>query len=73
MAAVMTIPKFNRDQFVRFIGGQGKVREFRADSGNWSYLVEMEMGEEPEMGRIGFETMILLSEADLNVLEEAWS
>ncbi|MBD1821919.1 hypothetical protein H6F51_05330 [Cyanobacteria bacterium FACHB-DQ100] len=73
MTAVMTMPKFSPDQFVRFIGGQGKVREFRADAGNWSYLVEMEMGEEPEMGRIGFETMILLPETDLNALEGAWS
>ncbi len=73
MAAVMTMPKFSPDQFVRFIGGMGKVREFHADAGNWSYLVEMEMGEEPEMGRIGFETMILLPETDLNALEEIWS
>jgi len=73
MTAVMTMPKFSPDQFVRFIGGQGKVREFHADSGNWTYLVEMEMGEEPEIGRIGFETMILLPETDLNALEEAWS
>ncbi|GAP94754.1 hypothetical protein [Leptolyngbya sp. NIES-2104] len=70
MVAVMTMPRFSPDQFVRFIGGEGKVRKSHADSGRWSYLVEMEMGEEPEMGRIGFETMILLPETDL---EEAWS
>lgn len=70
MVAVMTMPRFSPDQFVRFIGGEGKVRGSHADSGRWSYLVEMEMGEEPEMGRIGFETMILLPETDL---EEAWS
>lgn len=70
MTAVMTKPKFSPDQFVRFIGGEGTVREFRADAGSWSYLVEMELGEEPEMGRIGYETMILLSEIDLNALTE---
>lgn len=70
MVAGMTIPKFSLEQFVRFIGGEGKVREFHTDAGRWSYLVEMEMGEEPEMGRIGYETMILMPETDL---EAAWS
>ncbi|BAU15543.1 hypothetical protein LEP3755_61020 [Leptolyngbya sp. NIES-3755] len=65
MVSGMTMPRFSPEQFVRFIGGEGKVREFHADAGRWSYLVEMEMGEEPEMGRIGFETMILLPETDL--------
>jgi hypothetical protein len=73
MTAVMSMPKFSPDQSVRFIGGEGKVKEYRAEAGNWSYLVEMELGEEPEMGRIGYETMILLSETDLNALEDMWS
>lgn len=72
MAGVRSMPKFSPDQPVRFIGGEGKVREFRAEAGNWSYLIEMELGEEPEIGRIGYETMVLLSETDLNALEELW-
>jgi hypothetical protein len=67
--SLSSAPRFSRNQFVRFIGGEGKVKELHANSGNWSYTVEMEMGPEPEIGRIGYETTILLSEADLNALE----
>lgn len=63
------MPRFSPDQFVRFVGGEGKVREFHSEAGSWSYLVEMAMGPEPEMGRIGYETMILLPETDLDALE----
>ncbi len=70
---VMTMPKFSPAQSVRFIGGKGTVKEFRAEAGDWSYLIEMELGEEPEMGRIGYETMILLSETDLNAIDERCS
>lgn len=50
---------------VQFIGGQGKVKSYRPESGSWQYLVEMEMGPEPDMGRIGYETTIVLLESDL--------
>ena len=62
-------PKFSQDQSVRFVGGKGKVKGLCSESGRWSYMVEMEIGPEPEMGRIGYETMIVLSEMDLLALE----
>ncbi|KAM3095189.1 hypothetical protein ACKFKF_25675 [Phormidesmis sp. 146-12] len=62
-------PKFNPDQVVQFVGGEGKVRSHYPDSGSWSYKIEMEMGPEPDMGRIGYETTILLLETDLRPVE----
>ncbi len=65
MGSVLSVPKFSQNQFVRFIGGEGKVKHFRPTAGSWLYTVEMEMGPEPEMGRVGYETMIVLPETDL--------
>ncbi|HEY9696247.1 MAG TPA: hypothetical protein V6D10_03225 [Trichocoleus sp.] len=59
------IPRFNRNQPVRFVGGQGTIRSYHPESGSWKYLVEMEMGPEPDVGRIGYETTVLLLESDL--------
>lgn len=64
-AAVAIEPRFRRGQLVRFIGGSGMIKNHRFENGNWFYLVEMEMGPEPEMGRIGYETTIVISQADL--------
>lgn len=64
-----TIPRFYRDQIVRFVGGQGTIRSYHPESGSWKYLVEMEMGTEPDIGRIGHETTIVLLESDLIGLE----
>jgi hypothetical protein len=50
---------------VHFVGGMGKIKNYRPNSATWTYAVEMEMGREPEMGRVGFETTILLDEADI--------
>lgn len=61
----MTIPRFHKHQMVRFIGGVGTIKSRRSSAGAWLYTVEMVQGPEPEMGRIGSETMILLYEADL--------
>ncbi|MBD2509064.1 hypothetical protein H6G91_17510 [Nostoc muscorum FACHB-395] len=61
-------PKFYKGQKVEFIGGLGTIRECHPNSGNWSYLVEMEMGSQPKMGRIGYETTILLFETDIILL-----
>ncbi|MEA5623120.1 hypothetical protein [Nostoc sp. UHCC 0251] len=58
-------PKFCKGQKVEFIGGLGTIIQYCLNSGYWSYLVEMEMGLEPEMGRIGYETTILLFETDI--------
>ena len=63
----LTIPKFSQGQTVEFIGGMGMVVKCSQNSKTCAYLVEMEMGEEPEMGRIGYETTILLFESDLNL------
>ncbi len=71
MSAVIELarPKFCKGQKVEFIGGLGTIRQCCRNSGHWSYLVEMEMGAEPEMGRIGCETTILLFETDIILLE----
>ncbi|MCU0534110.1 MAG: hypothetical protein MUD14_09465 [Hydrococcus sp. Prado102] len=59
-------PRFNKEQRVNFLGGCGTVKTYQPDSGTWLYLIEMEMGPEPDMGRIGNETRIFLPEADIN-------
>lgn len=64
-ASVLPVPKLCKGQIVRFIGGEGIIKNYRFESGSWEYLVEMPMGPEPEMGRVGYETMIWLSEVDI--------
>jgi hypothetical protein len=59
------VPKFHHRQRVRFIGGEGIVRNYKSGFGGWIYLVEMALGLEPDFGRIGAETMVLLNETDL--------
>jgi hypothetical protein len=59
------VNSFHREQQVRFIGGEGVVRNVKFESGTWKYLVEMPLGLEPSFGRIGAETMVLLSETEL--------
>ncbi len=58
-------PRFCKDQIVWFVGGTGRVKSYQPDADSWFYSVEMEMGPEPDMGRIGFETTILLHETDI--------
>lgn len=58
-------PLFCQGQQVRFIGGAGIVKSFFPNAGSWFYQVEMEMGPVPAMGRIGYETTVLLSEVDM--------
>ncbi|MFN6516283.1 MAG: hypothetical protein RMY29_017525 [Nostoc sp. CreGUA01] len=72
MSVVIEIarPKFCKEQKVEFIGGLGTIIQCCRNSGHWSYLVQMEMGAEPEMGRIGCETTILLFETDIILLED---
>lgn len=62
---VITSPMYAKDQRVCFVGGGGKILYCRPESGTWTYAVQMEMGPEPDMGRIGSETTILLDEADI--------
>ncbi len=67
-ARVLPVPKFCNGQIVSFIGGEGIIKNHRFKSGTWEYLVEMPMSPEPEMGRVGYETMIWLSEVDISSL-----
>ncbi|BAY91983.1 hypothetical protein FDUTEX481_00991 [Tolypothrix sp. PCC 7601] len=60
-----TIPKFSPGETVEFIGGMGMIVKCSPNSATWAYYVEMQMGDEPEMGRIGYETTILLLETDI--------
>ncbi|MDZ8186226.1 MAG: hypothetical protein RMX96_15395 [Nostoc sp. ChiSLP02] len=64
-ATFLVDPKFYNGQIVSFMGGEGIVNNYRFESGNWEYLVQMPMGPEPEIGRVGYETMIWLSELDI--------
>lgn len=59
-------PSFCHNQRVRFFGGEGIVRSFKPEAGTWAYLIEMALGPEPSFGRIGAETMIILSEVELH-------
>jgi hypothetical protein len=59
------MPSFRPAQQVRFVGGEGIVRNYQADTGTWIYLIEMPLGQEPDFGRVGAETMVVLPEADL--------
>jgi hypothetical protein len=56
---------FDREQRVRFAGGEGIVRNIKLEAKHWTYLVEMPLGREPEFGRVGTETVVLLSETEL--------
>lgn len=63
---------YPHNQKVRFIGGEGIVRESNFEGGTWKYLVEMPQGKEPTFsarrsanGRAGAEIMVLLNEIEL--------
>jgi hypothetical protein len=56
---------FQLAQPVKFVGGEGIVRNFQLKAGTWVYSIEMPLGLEPSFGRVGAETMILLSETEL--------
>jgi hypothetical protein len=62
---IISTPIFEKNQTVKFVGGRGKIKDYYAESNSWIYLVEMAMGREPDFGRIGYETMILLIEPDI--------
>jgi hypothetical protein len=70
-ATIATVPQFRKGQKVSFIGGTGTIKSYQSEAGSWSYLVEMEMGPEPDMGRIGYETTILLTQADISLWEDS--
>lgn len=64
-AKIIPAPRFEKNQTVEFVGGIGKIKNHYSESDSWIYLVEMAMGPEPDFGRIGYETMILLLEPDI--------
>jgi hypothetical protein len=64
-ANIIPAPIFKKNQSVEFVGGIGKIKNYHSESNSWIYLVEMAMGLEPDFGRIGYETMILLPEPDM--------
>ena len=66
MNQLLNAPKFREQQQVCFAGGQGKILSLQADGIDWLYSVEMPLGVEPDMGRIGYETIVLMSESELN-------
>ena len=61
-------PQFHTGQRVHFIGGRGTIRTHKYESSGWTYLIDMDMGPMPEMGRIGSETTIQLFETDLDTV-----
>ncbi|GAP94133.1 hypothetical protein [Leptolyngbya sp. NIES-2104] len=64
-ATLIRVPGFHNAQRVRFVGGEGIVRSYKPEAGTWTYSIEMALGVEPEFGRIGAETMVVLAESDL--------
>lgn len=64
-ATLIKRPEFHPTQTVHFVGGEGIVRSYKAEFGSWTYLIEMALGLEPAFGRVGAETMVVLTEADL--------
>jgi hypothetical protein len=59
------VPSFQQEQIVRFLGGTGTIKNFRPFLGTWLYAIEMEYGPEPDCGRLGSETTILLTESEI--------
>jgi hypothetical protein len=64
-ATLVGTPSFHPDQQVKFVGGEGVVRSHKFEACTWTYFVEMALGPEPNFGRVGPETMLVLTEADL--------
>ena len=58
-------PQFDRHQTVWFCGGTGKIKSIHKQAIGWTYHVEMTLGIEPDFGRIGTETTVVLEEQDI--------
>ncbi|MFB2935353.1 hypothetical protein ACE1B6_08740 [Aerosakkonemataceae cyanobacterium BLCC-F154] len=65
---VSGLPRYAKNQMVSFMGGIGRIINYHPDSNSWRYAVEMELGPEPDFGRIGYETTILLNESEINAV-----
>ena len=66
-------PQFYRHQTVSFLGGIGKIKRIEKQALGWTYHVEMSMGIEPDFGRVGAETTIVLEEQELYPIEQMGS
>ena len=42
-----------------------KIKSLQKEAGTWIYIVEMSMGSEPDFGRLGAETTVVLEEQDI--------
>jgi hypothetical protein len=72
--ALLDTPKFCREQAVWFFGGTGVVCNYQHKAGTWTYLIKMDLEPDSAFGRIGAETMVLLSEVDLYETEwQMWA
>lgn len=66
ISSLIATPKFTRNQRIRFAGSLGRIKSYQAGSNTWTYVVEMEMEQNPDFDRVGNEASILLDEADIN-------
>ncbi len=71
MAASIGGPRFCRGQSVCFAGGEGTVQTYKFEAGSWAYHIKMAMGLEPDFGRVGYETTIVLVESELEAVEKS--
>lgn len=69
-SVAISSPKFRQSQLVSFLGGMGTIRSRHLESGTWAYAVEMALGTEPDIGRVGTETTIFLDEVDIDLRTE---
>lgn len=68
IATLIEAPRFRHAQQVSFVGGEGTIRNFKSESGNWTYFIEMPLEKEPDFGRVGAETIVVLNEAELQTV-----
>ena len=64
-------PQFSQYQQVHFLGGNGIIVSCQPDAGNWLYGVKMPITTEADMGRVGSETVILVPEIELYLVNNA--
>ncbi|MFB2894638.1 hypothetical protein ACE1CI_17145 [Aerosakkonemataceae cyanobacterium BLCC-F50] len=62
------LPRYPKNQMVSFLGGMGKIINYYPEPNSWQYAVQMELGPEPDFGRIGYETTILLNESEIDAV-----
>ena len=63
-------PQFYRHQTVLFLGRIGEIKSIQPQAIGWAEHVEMGMGAEPDFGRVGAETTIVVEEQELRPVEQ---